>query len=128
MKITDILITETFDFDVDQDRGDVNGNILAKAPTISVADLNTLQVRTLERLKNGEVTIDTASEKEFEIIQDLIELGVVDDDGNVVAQDSGEDESTYRTSDTSEYDDIEGLDSSVDDEEVDDPDEINFNI
>lgn len=77
MKILEILVKENFDFG---DDAEVKG---FSAPKISVSDLNTLQLRTLNRLKNGVVDLDSASDKELEIIMDLIDLGLVDVDGNV---------------------------------------------
>jgi hypothetical protein len=50
---------------------------------ISVSDLNSLQLRTLSRLKNKTVDLEDAEEKELDIIMDLIDLGFVDRDGNV---------------------------------------------
>lgn len=85
MKIQELLITENFDFDTDSDFDTGTG---FKAPKISVADLNSLQLNTLNRLKDGRVSIDSASEKELDIIMDLIDIGLVDADGNVT--DSGE--------------------------------------
>ena len=51
-----------------------------KAPAIDVSleDLTSLQVRTLNRISNGLVTVDTASDKEFEIMQELEGLGLLD--------------------------------------------------
>jgi hypothetical protein len=50
------------------------------APSIDVSleDLTSLQVRTLNRISNGLVTVDTASDKEFEIMQELEGLGLLD--------------------------------------------------
>lgn len=50
----------------------------ATAPSISFNDLNTLQVRTLTRIANGEVDVDSADEKEYDIMSDLVELGLLD--------------------------------------------------
>lgn len=85
MKIQELLITEKFDFDNDTDTTTGTG---FKAPKISVADLNSLQINTLNRLKDGRVSIDSASEKELDVIMDLIDIGLVDAEGNVT--DSGE--------------------------------------
>lgn len=51
-----------------------------EAPSIDVSleDLTSLQVRTLNRISNGLVTVDTASDKEFEIMQELEGLGLLD--------------------------------------------------
>jgi hypothetical protein len=51
---------------------------------ISPNEMNTLERRTYERIKNGKVNIDTADDREIEIILDLIDLGVLDQDGNIV--------------------------------------------
>lgn len=136
MKISNLLLKENFEFD---DSGKV-----FTAPKISVSDLNSLQMRTLKRLHDGIVDLDSASDKESEIIMDLIELGLVDVDGNVNA--SGDElsqpadlNSKYHTSDTSEIDDNGSEDDDYDDYEDDDPlspmnrrnaeeDIINYNI
>ncbi len=55
---------------------------------ISPNEMNTLERRTYERIKNGKVNIDTADDREIEIILDLIDLGVLDQDGNIVHDDS----------------------------------------
>lgn len=47
---------------------------------VTMADLNTLQLRTLERIANGLVTVDTASDREFEVMEDLHALGVLNDE------------------------------------------------
>lgn len=51
---------------------------------ISPNELDTLQLRTYNRIKGGEVDLDTADEKELDIIFDLIDLGVLDQDGNII--------------------------------------------
>lgn len=51
--------------------------------SISFGDLNTLQVRTLLRLADGSVDIDTASEKEYDIMSDLYDLGLLDQEYNL---------------------------------------------
>lgn len=99
MRILDVLISENFDFD----DGDVTG---FAAPKISVSDLNSLQLRTLNRVKTGQVDIETASDKELDIIMDLIELGLIDDDGNVTdaGNEAVEDDSQYRISPNTDVD------------------------
>lgn len=99
MRILDVLISENFDFD----DGDVTG---FTAPKISVSDLNSLQLRTLNRVKTGQVDIETASDKELDIIMDLIELGLIDDDGNVTdaGNEAVEDDSQYRISPDTDVD------------------------
>lgn len=104
MKIQELLIRENFDFD--DDVGDVTP---FKAPAISVADLNSLQLNTLNRLKDGRVSIDTASERELDVIMDLIDIGLVDADGNVT--DSGEEASEKPDTNVD-------FDSSIDDSDV----------
>lgn len=52
----------------------------APASALSFNDLNTLQVRTLQRIASGEVDVDTADEKEYDIMADLAELGLLDDE------------------------------------------------
>lgn len=52
----------------------------AKPRGILFSDLNTLQVRTLQRLANGEVDVDNASDNEYDIMSDLAELGLLDQD------------------------------------------------
>lgn len=63
-------------FDAPMDREPVD----FKAPQIDVSleNLTSLQVRTLNRISSGLVTIDTASDKEFEIMQELEGLGLLD--------------------------------------------------
>jgi hypothetical protein len=65
-------------------------NILSEdfTPTQTVAplkfkDLNTLQIRTLKRIASGQVDVDTASEKEYDIMADLHDLGLLDDEYNL---------------------------------------------
>ena len=125
MKISDILVKENFDFG---DDADVKG---FSAPTISVSDLNSLQLRTLNRLKDGVVDLDSASDKELEIIMDLIDLGLVDAEGNVTdaGTEAGEtpDTNVKYDGDDGEQIDVDGLD--VDDfDDVDDNNDIDFNI
>lgn len=80
MKILDIIVTEDFEFD---------GNSTASEPksfsagVMSVSDLNSLQIRTLKRLSSRAVDIETASDKEVDLIMELIELGLVDNDGEL---------------------------------------------
>lgn len=135
MKILNLLIKENFEFD---DSGKA-----FSAPKISVSELDSLQMRTLKRLRDGVVDLESASDKELDIIMDLIELGLVDVDGNVNA--SGDEmsqpadlDSRYRTSDTSELDNVQGDgDDPYEDEDSplstmgshkDDEDEINYNV
>lgn len=99
MRILDVLISENFNFD----DNDVTG---FTAPKMSVSDLNSLQLRTLDRVKTGQVDIETASDKELDIIMDLIELGLIDDDGNITdaGNEAVEDDSQYRIAPDSDID------------------------
>ena len=98
MKILDLLIKENFGFESEPD---VTGFSAGK---ISVSDLNSLQLRSLNRLKDGVVDIETASEKELDLIMELIELGLVDDDGKLTdagleaVESPADTNSQYRTS------------------------------
>ena len=60
----------------------LNEEFAANTPAqkLRFSDLNTLQVRTLLRIANGEVDVDSASEKEYDIITDLHDLGLLDDE------------------------------------------------
>lgn len=135
MKILNLLVKENFEFD--------GSGKAYSAPKISVSELDSLQMRTLKRLRDGVVDLESASDKELDIIMDLIELGLVDVDGNVNA--SGDEisqpadlDSKYRTSDTSELDDVQGGDEDEPYEQddplstmgshKDDEDEINYNV
>lgn len=124
MKILEILVKENFDFG---DDAEVKG---FSAPKISVSDLNSLQLRTLNRLKDGVVDLDTASDKELEIIMDLIDLGLVDADGNVTdaGTEAGEkpDLNVQFGGEDEEELDLSGIED--DDFEDYDNDDIDFNI
>lgn len=127
MKILEILVKENFDFG---DDAEVKG---FSAPKISVSDLNSLQLRTLNRLKDGVVDLDSASDKELEIIMDLIDLGLVDADGNVT--DAGIEASEKPDLNVQfggkDQEDEEELDlSSIEDDDFEDydNDDIDFNI
>lgn len=136
MKILEILVKENFDFG---DDAEVKG---FSAPKISVSDLNTLQLRTLNRLKNGVVDLDSASDKELEIIMDLIDLGLVDVDGNVTDDTDDTDDTDVTDTGTKASEkpesnvqfggeDEEELDlSSIEDDDFEDygNDDIDFNI
>jgi len=118
MKILDVLIRENFD-----------GSRVA-VPTMAVSDLNSLQLRTLGRLRDGVVDMESASDKEMDIIMDLIDLGLVDHDGNVTdagneASDTPDLNSEYRVSaDSAELPDVGGVDNDFDELESD----IDFNL
>ena len=84
MRIEQLLIVEDFNFDSEGHR--IAPSTPSNVPAIKIApsDLNSLQIRTINRLKNGQVDIETASNKELAVIYDLIDLGLVDSDGNVI--------------------------------------------
>lgn len=48
------------------------------APKIKFSDLNTLQVRVLQRMADGILNVDNAKESEYDIMSDLAELGLLD--------------------------------------------------
>ena len=52
--------------------------VAAATPSIKFNDLNTLQVRTLQRIADGQVDVDSANENEYDIMTDLAELGLLD--------------------------------------------------
>lgn len=128
MKIQNILIAETFDFG-ETEVGDASDVTPFKAPKISVSDLDSLQLNTLHRLRDGRVTIDSANDRELDIIMDLIEIGLVDADGNITdsGQEAGEvpdinkeievpadDSEQVELPDDEYYDDNEDIDFSID--------------
>lgn len=127
MRILDLL-KENFNLDLDDD-GDTAGVTGFTAPKISVSDLNSLQLRTLNRLRDGIIDMESASDKEMDIIIDLIEIGLVDADGNVTdaGQEAGEEPSTNVKLDTEvDVGDVGGDDSF--DFEDDGEDEISFDL
>lgn len=62
---------------------DFSPEAAAPKPQLRLRDLNSLQRRTLQRLADGVVDVDSASEAEFEIISDLYQLGLLDDEYQV---------------------------------------------
>ena len=54
---------------------------------LSISDLNSLQLRTLKRLRDHDTDLDFASDRELYIIRDLQDLGLVDEEGELT--DSG---------------------------------------
>ncbi len=60
----------------------LNEEFAPAAPAVSVRydDLSTQQVRTLQRIADGVIDVDSADEKEYDIIADLHELGLLDDE------------------------------------------------
>lgn len=49
-----------------------------QTPKLTFRDLNTLQVRTLQRIADGQVDVDSANDNEYDIMADLAELGLLD--------------------------------------------------
>ncbi len=117
MKILELLINEDFDFEVG---GEGKGFV---ANNISVSDLNSLQLRTLKRLQDGVVDIESASDKELDLIMELIELGLVDDDGKLT--DSGLEAIETPANTDSEYRTSEVPDDLAD---LSNPDDVNSDI
>ena len=54
--------------------------VASPATSLKYSDLNTLQIRTLQRIADGLVDVDSANDKEYDIIADLHDLGLLDDD------------------------------------------------
>ncbi len=50
------------------------------APKIKFSDLNSLQVRVLQRMADGTLDVDNAKDTEYDIMADLAELGLLDQD------------------------------------------------
>lgn len=48
------------------------------APKIKFSDLDTLQVRVLQKLADGSLDVDSAKDSEYDIMADLAELGLLD--------------------------------------------------
>lgn len=122
MKILDIL-----NEDFNMDDSDVR---TFTAPKMSLSDLNSLQLRTLERLRDGVVDMESASEKELDIILDLIDMGLVDADGNVtVSGEEASDEPDTNVTLGAEDDlNLDGLELDDFDDEGDDSEDITFNL
>lgn len=122
MKILNIL-NENFELDVDDDFVPT-----PKQPiNISLSDLNSMQLRTLQRLNNGEVDIDSANDKEAEIIVDLHDLGLLDDNyeisdaGNQVLSNDTNSEDAFRVKpETDLEDELSDFDFDLNTDEVDD--------
>ncbi len=117
MKILDLLIKENFDFEIGQDERSFS------AGKISVSDLNSLQLRTLKRLQDGSVDIENASDKELDLIMELIETGLVDDDGRLT--DAGLEAIESPANTNSEYRTTEVPDELAD---LSNPDDTNSDI
>lgn len=103
---------------------------LAASHLTSQNTLNSLELRTLKRLDNGVVDVDTASERELDLILQLIDMGLVNADGELT--DGGKeailplDTNVALRGNGQEVDDL-NLDD-VDNAEVDDDDLINFDL
>lgn len=123
------------------------------APKIKFSDLNSLQVGILQRMADGSVTIDNATDKQYDIMADLAELGLLDQDYQLtkagqkavaIAQKLGGSaellaaRKKQQAMDTFDRDGTQSLDVEVDDtvdddalpgdEEVEDEDEFEFNL
>lgn len=123
------------------------------APKIKFSDLNSLQVGILQRMADGSVTIDNATDKQYDIMADLAELGLLDQEYQLtkagqkavaIAQKLGGSaellsaRKKQQSMDTFDRNGVSALDVDVDDtvddntlpgdEEVDDEDEFNFNL
>lgn len=99
---------------------------------ISPNELDTLQLRTYNRIKDGKVSLDNADERELNIILDLIDLGVLDIDGNIV--DIVDNESPTSKEDVIQFDVGDDFDMNSDDfdfedfDDSDDSDDIVFSV
>lgn len=122
------LLKENFGLGLD-DEADGSGVSGFTAPKISVSDLNSLQLRTLNRLRDGIIDMESASDKEMDIIIDLIEIGLVDADGNVTdaGQEAGEEPTTNVKVPADGEEDISDIEDDSFDFE-DDGDDISFDL
>lgn len=123
MKILDILVKENFDFAEPR-----AATTVQQSPLLSVSDLNSLQVRTLKRLRDGVIDMDTVSDKEFDIVMDLIDMGLVDSDGNVTVSGTDVSDKPVATRTAIGGEDDELSVDGVDDGENDLEDTIDFDI
>jgi hypothetical protein len=123
------------------------------APKIKFSDLDTLQVRVLQKIADGSLDVDTAKDSEYDIMADLAELGLLDQDYQLtkaaqkavaIAQKLGGSaellaaRKKQQSMDTFDRDGVPALDVEVGDtvdddalpgdEEVEDEDEFNFNL
>lgn len=123
------------------------------APKIKFSDLDTLQVRVLQKLADGSLDVDAAKDSEYDIMADLAELGLLDQEYQLtkagqkavaIAQKLGGSaellaaRKKQQSMDTFDRDGVPALDVEVDDtvdddalpgdEEVEDEDEFNFNL
>lgn len=99
---------------------------------VTLSDLNSLQMRTLQRIASGAVTVDTASDREFEVMEDLHALGVLDDNyeisdvGHGLLSNASEPESLSKTMNNDVIDD-ESDDVIVSDDEFEEIDDFSDN-
>jgi hypothetical protein len=123
------------------------------APKIKFSDLNTLQVRLLQKIADGSLDLDTIKDSDYDILVDLQALGLLDDDYQLtkagqkavaIAQKLGGSaellaaRKKQQSMDTFDRDGVPALDVEVGDtvdddalpgdEEVEDEDEFNFNL
>jgi hypothetical protein len=123
------------------------------APKIKFSDLDTLQVRVLQKIADGSLDVDTAKDSEYDIMADLAELGLLDQEYQLtkagqkavaIAQKLGGSaellaaRKKQQSMDTFDRDGVPALDVEVGDtvdddalpgdEEVEDEDEFNFNL
>lgn len=83
MKILNILNEQFGEFDDGMDDGQGKPRELAfplVRPSFSVNDLTIGQVSVIKRLSNGSLNVETASDKDLEVINDLTDLEILDDD------------------------------------------------
>ena len=99
---------------------DIRNILNEEFDSLSRSELTSLQLRTLNRLNDGTVDLDSASDREADLIMELIDLGLVDDNGQLtdagMAALSPEDTSSFRTSEVPDYDAEMGGDGFGDDE------------
>jgi hypothetical protein len=124
------------------------------APKIKFSDLDTLQVRVLQKLADGSLDVDTAKDSEYNIMADLAELGLLDQEYQLtkagqkavaIAQKLGGSAELLAARkkqqsmnnfgrdgappvDVDAEDDIAAADGLPADDEVDDEDEFEFNL
>ena len=122
---------------------------------LTFRDLNSLQVGLLLKIANGEVDVDSANEKQFDIMSDMVEMGLLTRDYDLSPSGAKAVEIAQKTGGSAELADVRrrqdalrqndatdprgniqpaDVDSMVDSPEVDDPyeevdddDEFDFN-
>lgn len=77
MKIQTIL---NEDFSQDMDAGSVGDTQppATSVPKLRFNDLSTVQVGTLQRIANGSIDVDSASESDYDTMTELADLGLLD--------------------------------------------------